>query len=69
MKKIETGLVSYYDPNNKSAGSASEPMDTEPVSTASLYTEPFARINLVRQGSPADHAVNKTVTVCIIEFF
>lgn len=65
MKKIEAGLVSYYDPNNKSSSSNNEPMDVTPSSTAPIYTEPFARINLVREGSPSDYAVCKL----IIELF
>lgn len=57
MKKIEAGLANYYDPNNKSSGSSNEPMEVTPVSTAPVFTEPFARINLVREGSPSDYAV------------
>lgn len=61
MKKIEAGLASYYDPNNKSSSSNSEPMDATPSSTSSAYTEPFARINLVREGSPSDYAVCRVI--------
>lgn len=57
MKKIEAGLVNYYDPNNKSTSSTNNPMDTTPVSTAPVYTDPFAKINLVHEGSPSDLAV------------
>lgn len=57
MKKIEAGLVNYYDPHNQSSTSASQAMDTTPISTAPVYIEPFAKINLVREGSPSDYAV------------
>lgn len=68
MKKIEAGLVSYYDPNNRSSGSAKEVMDTTPVPAGPVYTEPFARINLVRDGSPSDYAVGRKPKL-ILKFY
>lgn len=57
MRKIEAGLVSYYDPKNKPFVSNEDAMEVTPSSSVPLYMEPFARINLVREGSPADYAV------------
>lgn len=58
MKQIETGLYSYYDPDNPSTGSSNiEPMEVTHPATATENWIPFAKVTLVTEGSPADYAV------------
>ncbi|XP_030744952.1 26S proteasome non-ATPase regulatory subunit 9 [Sitophilus oryzae] len=55
MKQIENGLHGYYTASSSQSGMDTQPLDTSQRNIV-IHKDPFAKVTIVSQGSPADYA-------------
>lgn len=70
MKEIEAGLQGYYSSSmgNANTNTNSNTVNTSTIRNPTVFKDPFAKITIVTEGSPAAYAViNTFITVIILE--